>query len=464
MSRSINSRINLRDTQKLRWASAPVLFIVLLFLVLLSNPVFANPADVFGFSPRASAMAQAAVAVSDDSSANYYNPAGLARQGDLRIDIGYQAAHPSLSINGHDSHVDSTSGFLVGISAPGQIFGTRIAFGAALFLPDDRISRTRSLAYAQPRWENYDNRTQRIFLAANLAIKLPGGVSVGGGIAFMSRTRGTVQLRGVVGFSDPEADTRLFTDVNVDLLAVRYPQVGVAWEVTRYLTLAASYRHSFSLQLEQTFSIHGDVGNVGVDPIVKNGFLEAKTASTDLFQPGQLTVGGALRVTPRLLLAFDLVWARWSDFTTPASNVSITLDVGPQLNPLVHLPPPRTYPSPGFHDILIPRLGVEARALERHHVLVDVRGGYSYEASPVPNQSGESNLIDCDKHHLTVGLGVTLQNLTRVVPRPLAIDVHLATTVLAPRATHKIDPLDPVGDYVAGGAIVEWGVMTRWAF
>ena len=84
----------------------------------------------------------------------------------MRHILSIQGAQPSLSLNGHDSKVDGTHGFVVGVSAPGEIFGLRFAFGAALFLPDDRVSRTRSLANAQPRWQYYDNRTQRIYLAA----------------------------------------------------------------------------------------------------------------------------------------------------------------------------------------------------------------------------------------------------------------------------------------------------------
>jgi len=42
-------------------------------------------------------------------------------------------------------------------------------------------------------------------------------------------------------------------DRAVDLIAVRYPQAGILWEVTRYLSLGICYRHSFVLNLDQQF-------------------------------------------------------------------------------------------------------------------------------------------------------------------------------------------------------------------
>ena len=44
------------------------------------------------------------------------------------------------------------------------------------------------------------------------------------------------------------------------------------------------------------------------------------------------------------------------------------------------------------------------------------------------------------------------------------IDAHVAVTWLPPSANRKADPLDPVGDFVASGTVVEAGVTTRWSF
>src|SRR5205814_645336 len=110
----------------------------------------------------------------------------------------------------------------------------------------------------------------------------------------------------------------LVTAINVDLIAVRYPHAGVVWEVNRWLTLGASYRHSFLLRLEQGFTIAGTIGDPGKPPLIAGGTLTARTVSTDLFQPWQLTGGAAVRLTRRLLVTWDMTFARWSEFETPA--------------------------------------------------------------------------------------------------------------------------------------------------
>jgi long-chain fatty acid transport protein len=320
----------------------------------------------------------------------------------------------------------------------------------------------RSLPFDQPRFVMFDNRPQRLYLAANLAIQIVPGLYVGGGLTFMSKTAGQLFLKGSVAVSDPDASS-LVSKIDVDLVAVRYPQAGILWEATRWLSIGVSYRHSFVLSLDQQFRIDGNIGNPGLAPVVENGYFAAHSVSADLFQPWQLTGGAALRLKRDLLLTFDVTFARWSEFPVPAANLTLGLDIG-MYNDKVMLPPPRSYAASRFHDIVIPRAGVEWRAWQRPKIGIDLRAGYSYEPTPVPEQIGESNFADSDKHTFSVGAGLELAQLTAILPRPLAIDVHFAGTYLPARANRKIDPLDHVGDFVADGVILQLGVMLRSRF
>ena len=423
----------------------------------------AKPIDALGFGSRNIGMAGASTATANDGSANYYNPAGLVAGKDLRIDIGYRYAQPILRMNGHNVGVDSARGWEVGLTAPGNIGPFRFAVGIALWLPDQRLTRVRSLPFAQPRFVLFDNRLQRLLLSANLAIQIVPGLYIGAGLTFMSRTLGQLFLKGSVAVSDPDSSS-LTTSVDVDLIAVRYPQAGIMWQATRNLSFGVSYRHKFQLELNQGFQINGNVGDPGLPPVITNGSFAAQSISQDLFQPWQLTGGVAVRLWRRLLVAFDLTYAAWSDFPVAASNLTLSIDLGPVFTPKIMLPPPRTYPQPGFHDIVIPRIGVEWRARENQRLSVDVRGGYSYEPTPVPSQVGESNLVDCDKHTFSLGVGLELGKLQPILEQPLSIDAHFAATYLPPRATYKLSAVDPVGDYVADGVVLQIGVMLRTRF
>ena len=245
-------------------------------LAIGAPPAAANPIDLFGFGPRGQAMGGAEVAGADDTSANYYNPALLARSSDIRIDVGYQLAVPRLTIDGRATAVDASRGLALGLAVPGRLLGARLAVGAGLFLPDQQITRTRTLASERPRFVAYDNRPQRLFLGANLAVELPHGVAVGVGIAYMSSTQGSVELDGLVAIPDPE-DSDLALAIDVDLKTIRYPQAGIAWQLLPWLTVAASYRGGFKLVLDQRFIIKGDVGAPGQPPLVPDGYLNRRS-------------------------------------------------------------------------------------------------------------------------------------------------------------------------------------------
>ena len=427
-------------------------------VVLAAARATANPVDAFGYGARAPAMAGAATAATDgDSSATYYNPAALATADAIRIDLGYQAASPSLAINGGDQGVDPVHGLVAGAVIPGHIGRLALAVGVGLQLPDERVLRLRTVPPSQPRWMIYDNRPQRFFLSAGLAVAVTDDLWVGGGISYMSRTQGTVDLAGRIGFPRA-ADSDLRLSIDVDLVAVRYPNAGILWRPAPWLEVGLSYRGSFALKVDQGFSIHADLGSV-TEPVLTGAVLSLTSVSLDHFQPLELTAGFAARLSPGLLVAGDLTYAQWSAFENPSAQIVLVYDLK-DFNKFVNLPPPEPLPPALFHDIVIPRLGVEITASRR----LTIRAGYSFEPSPAPEQRGVTNFVDNDKHTLAAGLGVRVFGLGAIVPRPLDIDVFVADTILPERGHRKLSVVDPVGDYVSGGHVLSGGLETRWRF
>jgi len=434
-----------------------------LFLAAAPGAVRANPIDAFGLGARAPALGSAYAAVADDTAAGYYNPAGLAQSGDLRIDIGYQLARPRLAVSGVSQNLVDSRGITAGVVLPGEILGVRFAFGATLFLPDQQATRIRVLSFDRPRLQLYDNRGQRLYMAANLSIRIFRGLYLGGGLTFMSRSQGKVYLRGRVALSDPE-NSVLESSTNVDLLAVRYPQVGLLWQATSQLSLALVYRHKFLLELEQGFNIEADIADPDQPSVVSGAKLNELARSLDLFQPWQLVAGVAARFSPRLLLSFDLTFSRWSEQPPPAANFTLELDIG-RFNDLVKLPPPRPYPDAGFSDTLMPGLGLEWRAVDRalgERLSLDLRAGYRYEPSPVPEQAGESSLGDSDRHIISLGFGLELARLSTVLPKPLSLDAFAAMSHLPERQFRKLEARSPVGDFTVGGQVWQAGAQLRW--
>ena len=119
-----------------------------------------------------------------------------------------------LYVNGSNSGVDPVKGLVGGVVVPGRLFRVPFAFGAALFLPDDFLSRVVCLARRTSRGgELYDNRNQLLYVAANLAVSPFSWLQIGGGISFMAaHILGSLAIpRGLLPCSSPRAPTDLHT-------------------------------------------------------------------------------------------------------------------------------------------------------------------------------------------------------------------------------------------------------------
>lgn len=423
----------------------------------------ANPLDTFGFGSRETAMGGAVAAETRGFAANYYNPAALVRSRGLELGIGYFRADHALRTNDQDNHVDPVKGLIGGLVAPGTVFGLPVAFGIALHLPDDRISRVRALRQEQPRWELYDNRNQRLYLAANLALRPVSWLELGGGLSFMSSTRGSLAITGGANVFRPD-DSQLRHEVDADLTAVRYPQAGARVTLSEEVALAAVYRGEFQLDLDLSAHLLGDVSGL------TTARYDLVTRSVNAFLPQQVVVGGRWQVLPRLVATFDATWIDWSAYVAPVASLDTVLDIPPPPSgwPASITPPQapaatRIVPL-RLHDRVVPRVGFEWQALRDGKVSGFLRGGYEVAKSPIEEQTGLVTYLDRDRHAVSVGLGVAIHGLVPELPGTLRLDGHVQLGILPTKATMKASPADLTGDFTAGGRIVNLGVTLGMAF
>lgn len=443
--------------------SARSLTLALGALTALALPALASAQvqDTYGFGSRAVAMGGALSADVDDFAANYYNPAGLVRARALRLSLGYFWASHTLISNDRDNAVAPAHGMVGGLATPGRFFGLPFAFGLGLHIPDERLSRSRSLPQSQPRWELYDNRVQILYISANLAIAPLSWLRLGGGLSFVSSTRGTLDISGDIYVVNVNA-SNLRHAVDADLTAVRYPQFGVQVDVLPNLTLAATYRGSYSLRLEIDATVSGTIiAGRPNDPEALRipGSYTLSSRSTAVFLPQQGVLGAAWRPLPSLTLAADLTWIDWSAYVNPTAQLrtGLTLEIPPGLGFSAPAIPPGTEPvAANFHDTFVPRAGVEWRRNLGLHTLA-LRGGYRYDPSPVPEQLGGTNFMDANRHVVSAGAGLSLRGLRPTLGGGLTIDLHADLAILERRVMHKENPADMVGDYVLGGHVLNIG-------
>lgn len=445
-------------------ASWPVLGFAL--AGVLPRAALASPADTFGLGSRSTALGGAVSADVRDFSANYYNPSGLALARGLDLSAGYYYADHALEMNGKDSQVDPVRGIVGGLVAPGSIGFLPFAFGIATFLPDDRLSRARASRQEDPRWVLYDNRTQLIFISANIAIRPFEWLAVGGGLTYLAATRGAFGITGtaVLPAGDKtEYDSQLRHEVDADLTTERYPEFGLTLRPHERLDIGLVYRHEAQIQLDVDAELSGTV-DATLIKVPARYTLDSNTVNA--FIPRQVVLGASYRPVDELSIGLDLTWVDWSSFQSPVSRSRTTLEVNvpPGIIELPPNPKPSQVEDPGFEDRIVPRLGVEYRLRVAPDLELPLRAGYVYEHTPIPPQTGVTNYVDTDRHVLSLGTGVVLHEPGALLPGALRFDLHAQLSLLPTRVTLKDNPADYVGDYRARGTIFNAGATLSVGF
>ena len=429
--------------------------------------VEASVPDTYGFGSRSASMAGAVTADAHDFSAGYYNPAGLVEAPGIELSVGYMANIQNLRVGGLDNEVDDVRGLVGGLVAPGEVLGVPFAFSVGVHLPDDGLSFINARRQGIPRWELYDTRAQLLYLEASLAVRPLPWLMLGGGIAYLSATRGSFGIRGEADILSP-FESKLEHEVDADLTAVRFPQFGLRLLWGGGGAFGVTYRGQSNLDLQLDAELEGIVNFAGIDvPLLY--LVEARTIAA--FTPQQVAMGLSFQYIEDLHVNFDLTWVNWGSYESPTAQIDALLDVQPPPGTPVQLPeqpvPPEIVP-PEFRDRWVPRFGAEYRGAavgpvrqvhdeERRLVVVPLRAGYVYEKSPVPDQTGINNLVDADRHTLTVGLGVELNRPFPELGFSLTLDGHGMFSFLPERQTIKDNPADFVGDYSANGNIYGGG-------
>lgn len=431
------------------------------------------PFDELGAGPRATAMGQAFVAVADDPSAAYYNPAGLAFvPSPIHLQLGYLYAKPMVNVKfdvepepnpylGTTEFSRSedlpTRGIYVGYSSNFENVGAfedspfirRFALGVSLFTNLPEVNQFDNPQRPQdPYFFKYNERWSLISLAISMSMKLTEWLSVGAGVlprvdGLQQSTGSWLSLNGVADPNDPgrglRLDLRQTTKINAVAVAGVLARPPLEWLADR-LSIGFSYRG-------EMWGFYG-TGITAVDvlvevpegdPIVIYDDPGGRTVDYIGYNPQQVTGGIAVKPIGGLTIAFDLTWKDYSAF-----------------HYFWDLPP-----DPPFRDVWVPRVGV-AYAFDSVFAGDGVLGrideirllaGYYKEPSPVGDMSGPMNILDADQNVVSMGIGVEYDaEWTGYVAFDAYVQGHLFESR---RISNDEDPL--FGPVTVGGHVVNAG-------
>ena len=463
-----------RTRPREKHASLALLFLLAAGITALpfffARQVQAHAFDLFGCTSRATAMGGAMAGVGGDEASLYYNPAGIAEIEDFTFSLSYFYADPTLKIDGKDTNVDVNSGLVISTVVPGRYKGLKFSGGAVFYIPDKRLARYLLMPKERPRFVMYANDAQRLVGLMPFAVRIFPWLSVGAGCSLLLDMGGKEEIfvsETIVGTPVVPSKGRH----SEDFVPKFSPYGGILLNYKDWLRLGISYadKSQFSIDITPVVFLPDIYVYPWMPiPLIRGTRIDARGAEASHFTPAQLNAGLSIRPSSRLLLAASLTWARWSQYKEYTPRVKLLLTGVPPGTPghlgdwveIFEYP----IPPPNFSDILIPAFGMEYRALTSRHVDLDLRLGYFFRPTPVPDQTGLTNFIDSDIHAPSGGLGITLKDLFRVVTKPLSLDVHFQYQIMTRRNTLKDSPADPIGDYQSEGSILNMGATLKVLF
>lgn len=350
---------------------------------------------------REQGMVSAVVGLADRPSAVYFNPAGLANQQGLAMDVSLSIVAPQF---GYDTNVPAT-GEPIRVDAQNDVHFVptvfanyrvhdRVAVGLGVYSPYGLGVRWKDFAADDVSWWGR-SAVQEVSITAmyfnpSVAVKLHDMVYLGAGFVVV-QAAATLQ-RALTSSSDPADDVnmRLSGDDlgfggNAGLLVKAVPErihVGIA------------YRSGVGLGLEgdAAFTNGGSADNIPSS--IRPSLLDGKVR-VDLALPHTFSFGVATFPLEGLFVGIALDFVTWSIYDTLAVEFPDN-------------PSQSTTQRKDWHNTFTVRLGAEYEILEKN---LPVRLGLIYDESPVPDDTVGPDLPDADRYGIAFGVGYTWRGL-----------------------------------------------------
>ena len=365
-----------------------------LALALACLPTFASASgfSIYEQGAKASGLAGAYVALADDASANWYNPANLVwLEGESQFQIGgnliavggdteFTALDPSFGIFTPTTFEPESS-----IETPINVYYTskvnnNIAWGVGLTTPFGLVTEwnQRPVTFSAQKSE-----LLTFVVNPNIAFRMTENVSIAIGFDYMfadvpefSREV-PVDLDGnplngfeVIGFSNLSGDG----DDTSWNIALSYKGNGSAFGFT--------YRDGFDLELD------GNIDYSGFGPIA--AFFPSTPGLASIGLPAQAAVGYGFQVGQNATVEVDVAWAEWSSFDAIRIDLANETLFSRDLEIVEN-----------WDDTMSYRIGVNWKTSSNS----EWRFGAVFDESPIPVEYLRPSIPDADRTGLTIGYG-----------------------------------------------------------
>ncbi|MBK7862305.1 MAG: outer membrane protein transport protein [Archangiaceae bacterium] len=345
-----------------------------LTVVVIASPVLAAGFRIDTQSGRATGMGQAVSALIDDSSANFYNPAGLTAAGrGFEVMVGDSLIIPQVKFTAPNG--DAT-GTVFEVSPPPHVYarmglldelalgvGVFTPFGAAGHWPEDWAGQYLA----------HQSSVQTFDININLAYRLHPRLSVAAGVNVV---RGTVAIARHLDFIDSQGEVTLG---------------GAAWGVNFNAALRVEMienRLWFGGQVRTATDL-AFVGNAHFEgvPVEFQSRIYDQGIKAHVTLPMTGQAGLGLKLMDRLRIGMDFTYVDWSKFR----ELRIEFE-----NPDLTVPLPKNwYDTASFH------VGAELDVSQSFAARI----GFVYDPTPSPANTLTPELPDATRLKFCLGVG-----------------------------------------------------------
>lgn len=369
--------------------------VILLALIFLGQASLSHAAGflIYEHGARAMAMAGAFIALANDPSAIWHNPAGIAFLKGTRLSVGTTLIRPTSSLDLTNWPVPSQRNWeqLNQTFFPSTVYFTqslseKVTIGFGFFSPyglgakwAENTDQERYLAFPL-RYLGYSDDMKTFFFNPTVAVKMTDRFSLGVGVSYVYSTVKFNLVR--------LADLGPYGTYDVPA-AMEGTGNSFCWNAG---LLYRGENFSFGLNYRSAFTIDftGDLSlDTSLVPPALQPFVPTEAGGETSFKfPHILGAGIAFNLTERFLLTADIHYVLWSKF----DELVVTFD-NPAVEELV-LPE-------DWKDAFTYRAGLQYMVSEGFAL----RGGVIYDTTPQPEKSVDPLLPDANRFALTAGFG-----------------------------------------------------------
>ena len=396
--------------------------IALALVAIFSTPgkAHAGLQDLFGFGARGPALCGSAVAFASGFESVYYNPAGLTVGKGQSFTLGFQAGLFDLKIHSPRSNelasleeVEPVSGLNLGFDVRLPLLGAlkdKIAIGVGFYIPTKVLfSAQLPEPYTPQLWVTGSN-TRSVSFQAGIGIHATDWLRLGLGVRVLASLHGKIDVA-------PGELGNLGSKVEDEMIAVYGTIAGLMIQPHENWSIGLVWRDEIGATFDIPITADlGDKFNLSIPKLLIGGKAN--------FDPMQAAIHVGWKPTEDLQLELGVLWKHWSRFPLPLLNGTSAIPA---------------QEAPNFSDTFVPRIGIEGGFAVGKTTRTQLRGGYAFEASPVPNQSGQHNFLDGDRHIVSVGNGWSFDLGKQ---RRLELNIYAQLHIMAKNTTAKTSPPD----------------------